>query len=242
MSHHRRVAENLDARERRRRLASTGAPVCAPNHIISGHAAAVADSRPGIAYLKNPTSRTPSSRHAQNTAATRAPTSGAARHMEDGLTGRPVRVVPPPLRPRRRPGSRSPAASSVDVLPRGRSRRRKRPSSSSPTHRRPLSRPAPLPARHWRRRAPVRSGHFQAPLRGLACALRPGSAAFKSGRLLPTPPQGAVCEKTASKRASTSAPHLPGHIDAMRAAAPAERHMQDFLSAHCFAISTPRRA
>ena len=70
------------------------------------------------------------------------------------------------------------------------------------------------------------------------CALEEVNAAFKeAGVSLPTPPQGSVSEKDRFEKGLDVQRHIFGreHIDAMRAAAPAEtKHMQDFLSAHCF--------
>ena len=70
------------------------------------------------------------------------------------------------------------------------------------------------------------------------CALEEVNAAFKeAGVSLPTPPQGSVTEEDRLEKGLDVQRHIFGreHIDAMRAAAPAEtKHMQDFLSAHCF--------
>ena len=59
----------------------------------------------------------------------------------------------------------------------------------------------------------------------------------RGGRSLPTPPQGSVTEEDRLEKGLDVQRRIFGreHIDAMRAAAPAEtKHMQDFLSAHCF--------
>ena len=84
----------------------------------------------------------------------------------------------------------------------------------------------------------IREAIYQcAPYVGLErarCALEEINAAFKeAGVSLPTPPQGTVSEE----KGLDVQRHIFGreHIDAMRAAAPAEtKHMHDFLSAHCF--------
>ena len=88
----------------------------------------------------------------------------------------------------------------------------------------------------------IREAIYQcAPYVGLEharCALEEVNAAFKeAGVSLPTPPQGSVTEEDRFEKGLDVQRHIFGreHIDAMRAAAPAEtKHMQDFLSAHCF--------